>query len=393
MDRIIKHFQKKLKSNIPEFKRYLYNEIDWNQRLILILGHRGAGKTTLLLQKVIEQHQNSIYFSLDDFYFGENRLIILLESLYEKGYRNFYLDEVHRYEYWSKDIKMAYDQLDDAHFYITGSSILEIDKAQADLSRRASVFHLSGLSFREFLKLEYKQDFETYSLKELINNHQEISTLITDSINILPAFNKYLEFGYFPFYKEDKQTYKSRLQEILRVVIEMDIAPNEDISYSSLRKMEKLLFIISQIVPFTPNISELAIKLDTSRNSVLKMLDLLAKADILLLLKKEAKGMSFLQKPEKVYLNNTNLAFSFTDQPNPGNLRETFFLNQLSVNHAVTSPKFGDFMVDDQYIFEIGGPNKTSNQIKGVPNSYITADKIKFGTDKTIPLWLFGFLY
>ncbi|MGM0579284.1 MAG: ATP-binding protein [Bacteroidota bacterium] len=393
MDRIIKHFQKKLKSNIPEFKRYLYNEIDWNQRLILILGHRGAGKTTLLLQKVMEQPQNSIYFSLDDFYFEENRLIILLESLYEKGYRNFYLDEVHRYEYWSKDIKMAYDQLDDAHFYITGSSILEIDKAQADLSRRASVFHLSGLSFREFLKLEYKQDFETYTLKELIKNHQEISTQITDSINILPAFNKYLEFGYFPFYKEDKQTYKSRLQEIVRAVIEMDIAPNEDISYSSLRKMEKLLFIISQIVPFTPNISELAIKLDTSRNSVLKMLDLLAKADILLLLKKEVKGMSFLQKPEKVYLNNTNLAFSFTDQPNPGNLRETFFLNQLSVKHAVSSPKFGDFMVDEQYIFEIGGPNKTSKQIKGVPNSYIAADKIKFGTDKTIPLWLFGFLY
>ncbi|RUA36133.1 MAG: ATP-binding protein [Bacteroidetes bacterium] len=393
MERIIKHFQKKLKSNIPEFKRYLYNEIDWNQRLILILGHRGAGKTTLLLQKVIEQAQNSIYFSLDDFYFEENRLIILLESLYEKGYRNFYLDEVHRYEYWSKDIKMAYDQLDDAHFYITGSSILEIDKAQADLSRRASVFHLSGLSFREFLKLEYKQDFETYTLNDVISKHQEISTQITDSINIIPAFNKYLEFGYFPFYKEDKQTYKSRLQEIVRVVIEMDIAPNEDISYSSLRKMEKLLFIISQIVPFTPNISELAIKLDTSRNSVLKMLDLLAKADILLLLKKDAKGMSFLQKPEKVYLNNTNLAFSFTDQPNPGNLRETFFLNQLSVKHAVSSPKFGDFMVDDQYIFEIGGPNKTSKQIKGIPNSYIAADKIKFGTDKTIPLWLFGFLY
>lgn len=393
MDRIIKHFQKKLKSNIPEFKRYLYNEIDWNQRLILILGHRGAGKTTLLLQKVIEQPQNSIYFSLDDFYFEENRLIILLESLYEKGYRNFYLDEVHRYEYWSKDIKMAYDQLDDAHFYITGSSILEIDKAQADLSRRASVFHLSGLSFREFLKLEYKQEFETYTLNDVINKHQEISTQITDSINILPAFNKYLEFGYFPFYKEDKQTYKSRLQEIVKVVIEMDIAPNEDISYSSLRKMEKLLFIISQIVPFTPNISELAIKLDTSRNSVLKMLDLLAKADILLLLKKEAKGMSFLQKPEKVYLNNTNLAFSFTDIPNPGNLRETFFLNQLSVLHTVTFPKFGDFMVDKQYIFEIGGPNKTSKQIKGVPNSYIAADQIKFGTDKTIPLWLFGFLY
>lgn len=393
MDRIIKHFQKKLKSNIPEFKRHLYNEIDWNQRLILILGHRGAGKTTLLLQKVIEQAQNSIYFSLDDFYFEENRLIILLESLYEKGYRNFYLDEVHRYEYWSKDIKMAYDQLDDAHFYITGSSILEIDKAQADLSRRASVFHLSGLSFREFLKLEYKEEFETYTLNDVISKHQEISTQITDSINIIPAFNKYLEFGYFPFYKEDKQTYKSRLQEIVRVVIEMDIAPNEDISYSSLRKMEKLLFIISQIVPFTPNISELAIKLDTSRNSVLKMLDLLAKADILLLLKKDAKGMSFLQKPEKVYLNNTNLAFSFTDQPNPGNLRETFFLNQLSVKHAVSSPKFGDFMVDDQYIFEIGGPNKTSKQIKGIPNSYIAADKIKFGTDKTIPLWLFGFLY
>jgi predicted AAA+ superfamily ATPase len=393
MERIIKHFQKKLKSNIPNFKRYLYNEIDWEQRLILILGHRGAGKTTLLLQKVIEQAHNSIYFSLDDFYFEENRLIILLESLYEKGYRKFYLDEVHRYEYWSKDIKMAYDQWDDAHFYITGSSVLEIDKAKADLSRRATVFHLSGLSFREFLKLEYNHDFDTFSLQEILDTHQEISTKITDDINILPAFNQYLEYGYFPFYKENKRSYKSRLQEIIRVVIEMDIAPHEDISYSSLRKMEKLLFIISQIVPFTPNISELAAKIDTSRNSILKMLDLLAKADILNLLKKETKGMSFLQKPEKVYLNNTNMAFSFTDKPNPGNLRETFFLNQQGVNHAVTAPKYGDFLVDEKYVFEIGGPNKTSQQIKGLPNAYIAADKIKFGTDKTIPLWLFGFLY
>ena len=231
-------------------------------------------------------------------------------------------------------------------------------------------------------------------LNEILEKHQELSEQITDQIDVLSLFKEYLEFGYYPFYREGKRNYKSRLLETTRVVLEMDLSPLEELTHQTIRNMKKLILIISESVPFIPNISKLAERLEVSRNTVLKTLDLLEQAQILNLLRQSTKGVSFLQKPNKIYLQNTNLAFAFSSHStDSGSLRETFFFNQLRQMYDVTFPKFGDFMVGDTYFFEIGGPNKTAQQIKGVPNAYVVADKIKFGSGNRIPLWLFGFLY
>lgn len=394
MERLITLSEKKKKGIHQPFRRYLFEQIDWTQRLILVLGHRGVGKTTLLIQHMQNVHPPAVYLSLDDFYFESNRLAELIEQLYEKGYRNFYIDEAHRYRHWSTDLKIVYDNLPDAYFIVSGSSILALKKGKGDLSRRAAVYHLEGLSFREFLLLEKKLNIQPLSLPQILEQHETLSTDISDRLQILTLFREYLEYGYYPFYLEGKKLYKSRLTETTQVVIEMDLSPLEDLSHQTIRNMKKLILIISESVPFIPNISKLAERLEVSRNTILKILDLLEQAQILQLLRQSTKGISFLQKPEKIYLQNTNLAYTFAlASINVGNIRETFFMNQLRQNHQVTFPKYGDFMVDDTFVFEIGGANKTQQQIQGVPNAYLALDEIKTGHGNRIPLWLFGFLY
>lgn len=394
MERLITLSEKKKKGIHQPFRRYLFEQIDWTQRLILVLGHRGVGKTTLLIQHMQNVHSPAVYLSLDDFYFESNRLAELIEQLYEKGYRNFYIDEAHRYRHWSTDLKIVYDNLPDAYFIVSGSSILALKKGKGDLSRRAAVYHLEGLSFREFLLLEKKLNIQPLSLPQILEQHETLSADISDRLQILTLFREYLEYGYYPFYLEGKKLYKSRLTETTQVVIEMDLSPLEDLSHQTIRNMKKLILIISESVPFIPNISKLAERLEVSRNTILKILDLLEQAQILQLLRQSTKGISFLQKPEKIYLQNTNLAYTFAlASINVGNIRETFFMNQLRQNHQVTFPKYGDFMVDDTFVFEIGGANKTQQQIQGVPNAFLALDEIKTGHGNRIPLWLFGFLY
>jgi len=372
----------------------LYAEIDWNLPLVIIKGHRGSGKTTLMLQRAKELNEKAIYLSLDDIYFETYRLTELIDILYTKGYRFFFLDEAHRYKYWSKDLKNSYDNYSDIKIVITGSSILEVYKGQADLSRRAVTYYLPGLSFREFLKLAYQQELPSIALADIIQHHHEISVDYYDRIDIVKMLKEYLQHGYYPFFKEGINFYGQKLLETTNLVLDIDIAPFENLSFTTVRNMKKLLYIISQSVPFTPNIAKISERINVPRNSILKILDLLAHARIISLLKRDTKGMSFLQKPEKIYLQNTNLAWLLPEEkPNTGNLRETFFFNQTEVRHRVTSSKFGDFTIDDAYTFEIGGPSKTAEQIKGIPNAYIAADGIKGGSGKKIPLWLFGFLY
>lgn len=394
MERLIKLSQRKTDSVKMGFKRFLYTEIDWNQPLTIIIGHRGAGKTTLLLQRVKELKDKAIYLSLDDIYFETYRLVELIDTLYEKGYRHFFLDEVHRYQYWSKDLKNIYDNYPEIKIVTTGSSILEVNKGQADLSRRAVTYYLPGLSFREFLELEHQQTFPPITLDTIIQLHQEISSDYTDLVDIDKTFQQYMRYGYYPFFKEGAKVYGQKLQETTNLVLDIDIAPFEDLSHTTVRNMKKLLYIISQSVPFTPNITKISERINVPRNSILKILDLLNHARIISLLKRETKGISYLQKPEKIYLQNPNLAWLLSEnKPNIGNLRETFFYNQIEVRHQVTSSRVGDFLIDDTYTFEIGGPSKTQEQIRGIPNSFIASDGIKGGSGNKIPLWLFGFLY
>ncbi len=394
MNRFIFKSEKKRNEVSDTFVRYLWKEVDWSQRLILLLGHRGVGKTTLLLQQMKSDPTKSIYLSLDDYYFEEIRLIEVVSALYDLGYRSFYLDEIHRYVHWSKELKNVYDDFTDSKFIVTGSSILEISKGQADLSRRAVVYPLLGLSFREFLLLEEKIDLQVVALEEMIRNHTAISADYLDHFDVKTSFKNYLNYGYYPFYREGKRVYHQKLQETTNLVIDSDITPFEELNYTTVRVMKKLLYVISQSVPFIPNISKLAEKMGVSRNTILKLLDILDKAQLLSLLHTSTEGVSMLQKPEKIYLQNTNLAYMFAhESPNVGNIRETFFLNQLQVKHQVTAPKYGDFMVDSTYVFEVGGTSKTSKQIQGVPNAYLAIDGIEGGVGNRIPLWLFGFLY
>ena len=394
MDRFILKSEKKRNEVSDTFVRYLWKEVDWSQRLILLLGHRGVGKTTLLLQQMKSDPTKSIYLSLDDYYFEEIRLIEVVSALYDLGYRSFYLDEIHRYVHWSKELKNVYDDFTDSKFIVTGSSILEISKGQADLSRRAVVYPLLGLSFREFLLLEEKIDLQVVALEELIRNHTAISADYLDHFDVKTSFKNYLNYGYYPFYREGKRVYHQKLQETTNLVIDSDVTPFEELNYTTVRVMKKLLYVISQSAPFIPNISKLAEKMGVTRNTILKLLDILDKAQLLSLLHTSTEGVSMLQKPEKIYLQNTNLAYMFAhESPNVGNIRETFFLNQLQVKHQVTAPKYGDFMVDSTYVFEVGGNSKTSKQIQGVPNAYLAIDGIEGGVGNRIPLWLFGFLY
>lgn len=393
MERLIEKSEKKAQQIKHKQKRYLFEQIDWSQRLLVILGYRGTGKTTLLLQYLFLAKKKGIYLSMDDFFFESNRLVETVELLYNKGFRLFLLDEVHRYQYWSKDIKQLYDDFEDIQVVATGSSILDISKGNADLSRRASVYHLAGLSFREFLNFSRNTQLSAIKLDEIITQHHTLAPELLDTFNFKTEFQDYLKFGYFPYFLEAKSTYFQKLQETIHLVIETDIAPVEDLQHSTTRKLKKLLYVLSESVPFTPNINKLSEKLETPRNTVLRLLDILDQAQILQLLRTTTKGVSFLQKPEKIYLQNTNFIHFFAkEKANVGNIRETFFLNQLSTNHSVTAPKYGDFMVDDSFVFEVGGASKTNEQIKGIPNAYLALD-IEGGNNNRIPLWLFGMLY
>ena len=331
MKRLVRLSIQKSKLLKTGFKRFLFKEVDRNQRLIMILGHRGAGKTTLLLQWMSQQKNNAIYLSLDDIYFESNRLIRLVDSLYLEGYKSLYLDEVHRYSYWSVDLKGIYDNYPDVNVVATGSSVLEVYKGQADLSRRAALYHLPGLSFREFIEFEHKISFKPISLSQLVEDHVDIYETYQERIDIDLVFKEYLQYGYFPFFKEGLKMYPQWLQETTRLVMELDIAAFEELNHSTVHAMRKVLYTISQSVPFIPNISKLSDKLGIPRNTILKMLDLLDRAKILSLLRSDNMGVSYLQKPEKIYLQNTNLIYALSeDKPNIGNVRETFFLSQGS---------------------------------------------------------------
>lgn len=392
MESLLFKSRKKVANSIDKIKRLIYDDIHWDERLILLLGYRGVGKTTLMLQRLKEFGEKGIYFSMDDLYFETNRLVTVVEELYTLGYRAFFIDEVHRYSFWSKDLKQLYDDYEDIHLVATGSSILEVAKGQGDLSRRAIVHQLQGLTFREYLQFEKKIKLSPIDLETILERHHEISADLSEQFSLKKDFNNYLKNGYFPFYKENKSVYFQKLSETINLVIDIDIAPFEELNYSTVRTMKKLLYVISQSVPFVPNITKLSERLEAPRNTILRLLDLLHQAKIIKLLHAENEKMSYLKKPEKIFLENTNFMYLFAEgKANIGSIRETFFFNQLGQHHRVTASKWGDFMVDEKYTFEVGGSNKNYKQIKGVPNSYLAID-IENGTGNKVPLWLFGML-
>ena len=398
MEEIFDLFYRELRKTDLSFQRYLIDDIDWEGRLSAITGARGTGKTTMILQHIKKTFGNfpkeALYVNADNIWFFGNRLFDLANDFEKQGGKYLFIDEVHKYENWSQELKNIYDSFSDLKVVITGSSMLQIYKGNADLSRRAVHYSLQGLSFREFLKYDQNIDFEKITLDEILQNHIEIAGGINDKIKPLPLFNAYLKQGYYPYYKSDKRFYLSKLANTVNLILEIDLPAVESIEMYSVRKIKKLLWIIAQSVPFTPNITDLAKDLEISRNSLLNYLCILERGGLINLLQSSTKGINSLAKPEKIYLNNTNQIYAFdANKPDIGNLRETFFFNQLQAISEVNSANKADFTVDSKYIFEVGGKNKGHEQVMGLDNAYLVLDNIEYGFGNKIPLWLFGMLY
>jgi uncharacterized protein len=338
--------------------------------------------------------QKGLYLSLDDILFTSLGLTEIADSFYKGGGELLLLDEVHKYPGWSREIKTIYDRYSKLRIIVTCSSALMLSKGEADLSRRAMVYSLNELSLREFIALKYKLTLPVYSLDQILKEHETIAGEVRAKIKPIMAFNEYLQFGAYPFFMHGEESYLSKLQQAVQTVIENDLPALENVSYGTVVRLRKLLGIIAGLVPFKPNISELSEKLGVSRDQLLRLLHLLELGDIIYQLKSDAGGMSFLAKPEKIYLHNPNIAAAITHtRTETGTNRETFLINQLSALHKVYYPREGDFRVDDKIILEVGGKNKTRKQIRQTPNAWLLKDGIEYGKGNTVPLWLFGFSY
>lgn len=397
MEALFRSYTRLLNSVKTKHYRYLYHQIDWSNRLIGIKGARGTGKTTLLLQHIVENFPDkskALYVSLDNIWFAQNTLLDLVDYFQAHGGTHLFLDEVHRYPNWSVELKNIYDSYPDVYVVFTGSSILEIYRSNADLSRRAVTYHLQGLSFREFLNFENNLNLKPYALEDILQNHQNIAGEIIAKIKVLPEFKKYLEYGYYPFYKEGIKVYPLRLQNVVNTILENDLPAVENIEYVTVHKIKKMLMIVASLVPFSPNVAKLSAEIETNRANAVRYLDYLQKAGLTINLMSSKKGMSLMNKPDKIYLDNTNLQYALAiSGVNEGNLRETFFANQMNGFHQISTSKQGDFLVNDTYLFEVGGAGKSFKQIKNIKNSFIVVDKTETGFGNKIPLWLFGLMY
>ena len=372
------------------------NKIDWSSRVIGIKGSRGVGKTTLILQyikKNFKAGNHVLYVSLDNLYFTENKLYDLADMFYKKGGELLALDEVHRYPTWAGELKNIYDDMPGLKIIFTGSSLLHLHQTKADLSRRSVMYQMPGLSFREFLEFESGQKFKTIAFNDILNNHIEHAMAVIKKLKPLAFFENYLNYGYYPFYLENQNVFHQKLSEIILTVLEVDISQFASISPSNLIYLKKLLKIISSSVPFQPNIKSLSERTGISVNTMKSYLKLLNDAEMINLLYVRDKGINSLNKPEKIYLNNTNLMYNLDESNvNIGNIRETFFFNQLNHFEKVISSPKADFLINER-TFEIGGKNKGKKQVKAIGNAFVVKDDIEIGAGDTIPLWLFGFLY
>jgi len=389
MKTLYQKFEILLQNTTTDFKRYLYDEIAWDSRMIGIIGPRGVGKTTMILQYIKENlgSKRALYISADDMYFSDTKLVDLADAFNKSAGEYLFVDEIHKYENWSQELKNIYDSYPDLKVVFTGSSVLDILKGSADLSRRALMYKLQGLSFREYLNFFHNNELEIFTLEDIINGKIRLK----DIKHPLPLFNDYLQRGYYPFGVENELNL--RLGQIVVQTLETDIPQYANMNVATSRKLKRLLSIISESVPFKPNSSKIAEMIKVSRNSLDDYFTYMEKAGLISQLRNETSGIRGLGKVDKVYLDNTNLIFSLAgEKSNIGNMRETFFLNQMRVRNEVVSSKNADFVIKD-YTFEVGGKNKQQNQIEKDGKSYIVKDDIEFGYMNIIPLWAFGLNY
>lgn len=389
MDRLFQYYNQLLAQVDTTFIRYAYHTINWQNRLIGLIGPRGVGKTTLVLQYIKSNLpiQQTLYVTAEDFYFAKNRLTDLADVFVKSGGKYLFIDEIHKYPDWSKELKLIYDYHQDLKVVFTGSSVLDIKKGSADLSRRAVVYTMQGLSFREYLLLFHQIQVPKFTLDEIVNHQVEVPQIS----HPLPLFADYLKNGYYPFAREDD--FGVKLQQVVNQTLEVDIPTYAEMNVSTGRKLKQLLAIVAQSVPFKPNMTKIAEMLNISRNNISDYLLYMEEAGMLAQLRSDTKGVRALGKIDKVYLDNTNLVYNLANEnQNTGNIRETFFLNQIRISHQVSSSMLADFKIDTMD-FEVGGKNKGLKQIQHANKGFVVKDDIERGYINVIPLWHFGLMY
>ncbi len=378
-----------------EYKRYFFNEVDFEEKLIGLIGARGIGKTTFLLQYLQSleiQESKKLYFSVDSIVTSNMKLFEIAEDFYNLGGEVLVIDEIHKYKDFEIELKEIYDFLD-LKVIFSGSSAVVLEHKKADLSRRAMIYRLKGLSFREFLELKLGSNFASFSLDEILQDHITIARDIAKKIKPLEHFKEYLKCGYYPFYFETKESYCIKLEETINTVIESDLPIIFNIEPSNIHKLKQLTAYICTSKPYELNLTSLAQKIGINRKTLYQYIYYLNLGNIFSRLEAKGKGDSVFSKPAKLYLNNPNLNNCYCQKKEVGTIREEFFLNMLSLKHKLLYPKQGDFLVDEKYTFEIGGKDKSFKQIKDMCDSFVAADNIEVGFGKKVPLWLFGFLY
>jgi predicted AAA+ superfamily ATPase len=376
------------------YKRYFFNQLDFNHKMIGIVGARGVGKTTFLIQylKQIDiAFSKKLYISTE--FLKVDSLFEVAKAFYKEEGQLLVIDEIHKFKNFEIELKKIYDLLD-LKIIFSGSSALQIDNAKADLSRRVITHTVYGLSFREFLELKHDIKLPYFSLQDILTNHIDIAHELLGKFNLTLNFKEYLKYGYYPFYFEDPTGYPVKLNQTISTVLEVDIPSIFPIEYHNILNLKKLIGLICQSVPYTPNIKELMQKMDMGENykGLYRYLYYLKSAKILTIINSKTKGDNIFTKPDKILLNNTNLHYSYCDNSSVGTIREVFVTSMLK-DHSVKLAKKGDFLIDDRYLFEVGGKKKSFKQIKDMPNAYVISDDIEIGSNNKIPLWLFGFLY
>ena len=383
-----------LSREVPTYKRYLYSKIDFNSKLIGIKGARGAGKSTILLQyaKSLELPNSKIlYVSCDHPAMSGESLYAIAEAFYARGGKLFVIDEIHKNEHFSKDLKAIYDVFE-LQVLFSGSSALQIENSLADLSRRAVIHTLGVLSLREFCELQTKQTFQSYTLEEILQNHEDIVFKIKKQIQPLELFNDYLQFGCYPFYQESLSDYPIKLLEVINLTIDSDLCGIYNIDPSKLDKLKKIIYMLCSTKPYELNISKLSSAVGTSWVTLQKYLERMD-AGSLIHIVRGGEGMRAVNKPDKLLLDNPNLFTILCGNGDIGSIRESFFVSQLSLHHQVHYHDRGDFIINDNFVFEIGGASKSDSQLKGNKKGFVVCDDIETGFENKIPLWLMGFLY
>lgn len=389
MDQLVQYFYKFLDKTDTTFVRYIHDKINWKNRMIGLTGPRGVGKTTMILQHIKQYHNTSdtLYVTAEDFYFASNRLLELADNFTKQGGKYLFIDEIHKYPNWAKELKLIYDYHSNLNVVFTGSSILDIKKGISDLSRRAVMYSMQGLSFREYLQMFHSITTPTYTLEEVLQNKVDAKELP----HPLPLFSQYLKTGYYPFALQED--FNLRIQQVINQTHETDIPLFAGLNAETGRKLKHLLAIIAKSVPFKPNFTKIADILSVSRNNIADYCLFIEEAGMIAQLREATGGIRGLGKVNKVYLDNTNLIYSLAQEnSNKGNVRETFFLNQTRVYNEVTASSVSDFQINE-LTFEIGGKNKTKKQLQGVAHSFVVKDDVEYGHRNMIPLWHFGLMY